>query len=74
MSKSNKINNIINEMHRDQMDIVNLLKLYIGMETLGLCITSLDPEDKNYEIIHDYLAARMQDLNDLSHDAHLSIL
>ena len=74
MTKPNKIDSIINEMHKDQIDMLNLLKLNIGMETLGLCIHSLDPDDKNYEILHEYLLARMQDLDNLSKDTELLIL
>ena len=73
MTKQNKIDSI-KELQKDQMDLMKLLKIYIALETLIHCIDSLDPEDKNYDILRNYLTARMIDLNDLLDEACLSIL
>lgn len=66
-----KIERVVKELHKDELDLINLLKLYIGVETLTHCIEGLDPEDPNYKILYEYLLARLHDLNDLSHDIEL---
>lgn len=73
MTKQNKIDNI-KELQKDQMDLMKLLKIYVALETLIQCINSLDPKDKNYDILRNYLTARMIDLNDLLDETCLSIL
>ena len=65
---------IINEMHKDELELMNLLKLYVGMETLIHCIDGLDKDDKHYGILYDYLLARMHDLNDMAEESKLTIL
>ena len=65
---------IIKEMQKDELEIMNLFKLYVGMETLVHCIDALDKDDKHYGIIYDYLLGRMHDLNDLAEESKLTIL